>query len=424
MNVRRLTLTVILAGTFWGFAVAAAAPSAGAEGQSAPKLPPELVAKNCYTAVDASFSSINWQSYIHIKSDADVQALRAALIRQIWPDGLPSGTSTVTMAPATTGKSDPNASGLYPIFIGDRNSGLKAEYRSIVDLGNDFRSIVFLWVPKSSNKRLFLVHDGHADSSYQPDGTLRVPAMVNATNYATAKTLLNRGFTVAWFQMPLYGDNLTASNPLPPFPSNCRIGCDRHGAIFRTYNHSGSPYRYFLEPVVVTLNLLLSQANYLDVTMMGASGGGWTTLMDAAIDPRITTSVSVAGSLPMELRTGVCGRPSVGDAEQQNEPGNLYTKISFLDLYIMAANGIQSSDVPRQHIQVNNQYDTCCFFGVTHRTYSDMLESYVNRLKLGRYSCVLNTHFVGHGYDSRTVPPAANNTLNDVVLPAITPGPG
>ena len=55
MNMRRLTLTVILAGTFWGFAVAAAATSAGAEGQSAPKLPPELVAKNCYTAVDASF---------------------------------------------------------------------------------------------------------------------------------------------------------------------------------------------------------------------------------------------------------------------------------------------------------------------------------------------------------------------------------
>src|SRR5439155_8586266 len=86
MNMRRLTLTVILA----GFAVAAAAPSAGAEDQSAPKLPPELVAKNCYTVVDASFSRINWQSYIHIKSYADVQASRAALIKQYWPDGLPS----------------------------------------------------------------------------------------------------------------------------------------------------------------------------------------------------------------------------------------------------------------------------------------------------------------------------------------------
>ena len=156
---------------------------------------------------------------------------------------------------------------------------------------------------------------------------------------------------------------------------------------------------------------------------MGASGGGWTTLLAAALDPRITTSVSVAGSLPIPLRTGLCGRASVGDGEQQNQPGLLYTKISYLDLYIMASNG-RSNGLARQHIQVNNQYDTCCYFGVTHRTYSDMLENYVNQTRLGRYHYVLNTHFVGHGYDSKTTPPAANNTLNDVVLPAITPGPG
>lgn len=413
------TRTAIISTLAVAFPLLVFAVSVPAAAVDEAKLRPELVANRCFTDVDPSFSNINWQSDIHIKSEADVQALRAALIKQIWPQGFPSGSSNVTMAPATTGKDDPNASALYPVFAGDRNSGLKAEYRLTVVLPNGLRSIVFLWVPKNSNDRLFLAHDGHANSSYYPDGRLKVSAMVNPTNYVTANTLLNKGFTVVWFQMPLYGDNLAASNPAPPYPSNCKTNeCDRHTALFKAYATSAtSPYFYYLDPVVVTLNLLLSRASYSDVTMMGASGGGWTTLMIGAIDPRVTTSVAVAGSLPMRLRTGVCGRASTGDGEQQNQPGLLYTKISFLDLYIMASNG-----PGRQHIQVNNQYDTCCFFGVTHRTYSDMLEAYISKLNLGHYKYVLDTHFVGHGYDSKTTPPAANNTLNDIVLPAIMRG--
>ena len=75
------------------------------------------------------------------------------------------------------------------------------------------------------------------------------------------------------------------------------------------------------------------------MAMMGASGGGWTSLLAAAIDTRIAYSASVAGSLPMYLRTGACGKPGVGDAEQRNWPGNLYSRITYVDLYIMAANG-------------------------------------------------------------------------------------
>ena len=418
MQTPRLTVGAILAMASWAMMLAVAMPAAAVDEA---QLRPELVAKRCFTDIDPSFSNVNWQADIHIKSDADVQALRAALIRQIFPQGFPTGSANVTMAPATTDKSDPNASGLYPVFMGDRNSGLKAEYRLTVVLPNGLRSIVFLWVPKSSNNRLFLAHDGHGNNSYYPDGRVKVPAMVNPTNYVTANTLLNKGFTVVWLQMPLYGDNLIASNPAPPYPSNCLTNqCERHTALFQAYAASAtSPYFYFLDPVIATLNLVLSKASYQDVTMMGASGGGWTTLVAAAIDPRITTSVAVAGSLPMQLRTGVCGRASLGDGEQQSHPGLLYAKISFLDLYIMASDG-----PGRQHIQVNNQYDTCCFFGVTHRGYSDMLESYISQHNLGRYKYVLDTQFVGHGYDSKTTPPAANNTLNEIVLPAIMGGGG
>ena len=36
--------------------------------------------------------------------------------------------------------------------------------------------------------------------------------------------------------------------------------------------------------------------------MIGLSGGGWTTTVAAAIDPRVGLSIPVAGSLPFDMR--------------------------------------------------------------------------------------------------------------------------
>jgi hypothetical protein len=391
-----------LAGLTPGFAqVPAAEPPRDA------RLPPQLLANKCYTTPNSSSAKVPVQSLTQIRTNNDIDRLRADLIKQIWPDGYPTGTETVTASSATSGKDDASASGMYAVFSGDRRSNLRSEQRLTIDLGEGFASVVYVWTPRTTNNRLFLVHDGHTDS------------MVNSTNYATAHALLGLGFTVVWLQMPLYGDNLSASSPAAPFPANCRVDCDRHGAIFAAFGETGSPFRYFLEPVVVSLNYALSQGKYRDVTMMGASGGGWTTLLAAAIDTRITNSASIAGSLPLHLLTGPCGEASIGHAEQRNEPGNLYSRITYPDLYVMAANGTQADGSPRKHLQINNQFDTCCFFGIAHQSYSDALAKYIAERKLGNYSYHLNTTFVGHGYDFRKDPVPVNNTLKDVVLPAI-----
>ena len=370
------------------------------------QLPAGLLASKCYTTPAPSGGGVPIESLTQIRTSADVDRLRADLIKQIWPSGYPTGTSTVTASPATTGKSDPSASGLYPSFAGDRRSNLQSEQRLTITLGQGLVSVVYVWTPRTTNNRLFIVADGHTDS------------MVNLTNYVTVNTLLGQGFTVAWLQMPLLGDNLSASAPAAPFPANCRAGCDRHAAMFAAFGGSGSPFRYFLEPVAVSLNYLLSQSPYRDVAMMGASGGGWTSLLAAAIDTRIAYSASVAGSLPMYLRTGACGKPSVGDAEQHNWPGNLYSRITYVDLYIMAANGAQKDGTPRKHLQINNQFDACCFFGVTHQSYSEALTRYIAERRLGDYSYQLNSTFVGHGYDF-SKETLTNRTLTEVVLPAI-----
>ena len=65
--------------------------------------------------------------------------------------------------------------------------------------------------------------------------------------------------------------------------------------------------------------MLLQTLGYKRVVMVGLSGGGWTTTVAAAIDPRIDLSIPVAGSLPFAMRTAHAGDPyhDLGYYEQQ-----------------------------------------------------------------------------------------------------------
>jgi hypothetical protein len=378
------------------------------------KLPSSLFANRCYTTIDDTLSGVDVRALVHIASIRDVKHLRSKLVAQIWPGGLPRDVLPTSVVQTTPQNAVRSASGLYQSLWRDADSKLQKEYRLTINGGFGIKSIVYLWIPRASNNKLFLVHDGHSDDSFDAQGTVSVRAIVNTTNYVTVKTLLREGYAVMWIQMPLYGDNLSQSSPHAPLSSECRADCDRHAEIFRAFGRSRiSPYRFFLEPVLVSINYALRHAAYSSVSIMGASGGGWITLLAAAIDPRIASSASVAASLPLYLRTGACGTASVGDAEQRTQPGFLYDGISYLDLYIMAASGDN-----RYHLQINNQFDTCCFFGITYLTYAGYLANLVNVNNLGKYEYYLDSTFVGHGYNVTDGAMPSNNTLDSVVIPA------
>ena len=57
---------------------------------------------------------------------------------------------------------------------------------------------------------------------------------------------------------------------------------------------------YFVEPLHLTINYALS-LGYTRVVMMGKSGGGWTTTVCSALDPRIDVSFPIAGSIPLSF---------------------------------------------------------------------------------------------------------------------------
>ena len=116
--------------------------------------------------------------------------------------------------------------------------------------------------------------------------------------------------------------------------------------------------------------------------MVGISGGGWTTVLIAAIDPRIKCSYPVAGSFPIYLRAS----RDWGDYEQTVP--NLYRVANYPELYVMGAYGSG-----RKQLQILNKYDSCCFAGVKYQTYEDTIRQAVMKLGEGGFEVLLDdTH--------------------------------
>jgi hypothetical protein len=123
------------------------------------------------------------------------------------------------------------------------------------------------------------------------------------------------------------------------------------------------------------------------VVMIGLSGGGWTTTLYAAIDPRVRLSFPVAGTLPDYLRVGRPG--DKGDWEQFHP--DLYKLANYLDLYVLGSSGRG-----RRQRQVLNKYDTCCFWGVGYRTYEQHVAKAVGDLGAGAFDVYLDESHRSH----------------------------
>lgn len=74
--------------------------------------------------------------------------------------------------------------------------------------------------------------------------------------------------------------------------------CTSHNWFEQFEDQGDHPIRYFLEAVVLVTNYALDVLKYNKVVMTGLSGGGWTTTIAAALDPRISLSMPIAGSIP------------------------------------------------------------------------------------------------------------------------------
>jgi hypothetical protein len=260
-------------------------------------------------------------------NDAVALAKRAELIQYLWgSDGFPSAKlpSSVEKNVASPVAGLSNLERVDTLHIG-------------MDAG--MISLAHHFIPAAGKKnRMVIVHHGHA-TTFNDQQDLED---VGSGMQRTINNLLLEGYSVMAIYMP---------GCLPPAPF-CSID---HLAIVNTPT-TGSGMKFFLEPVAVVLNYLETQSQvdnfptYKDFSMAGLSGGGWTTAVYSALDPRIKLSVHVAGSIPLSLRSGF----SIGDEEQTHE--DFYNIAGYTDLYVLGAYGFD-----RRQVQVLIRHDSCCF---------------------------------------------------------------
>jgi hypothetical protein len=292
---------------------------------------------------------------ITLTSATDVAMRRAALINHIWGSaGFPSEPATLT------------AANIPSPLAGLTNVSRVDELRA--DMDHSEFSIAYHFIAANPNNRLVVLQNGHG-CTFEEAPAPETPGTETSSGLRRAIIeLLADGFSVLAVFMPR------------STPSDCRY--TTHEEMFQISVDSGNPVKFFLEPTAVFLNYLKTRATsdgfpaYMEYSMAGLSGGGWTTTLYAAIDPTIANSFPVAGSLPLYLRWN----GSIGDREQTDSA--LYQLAGYPDLYVMGAAG-----AGRRQVQILNRWDTCCFGQPQHEavaagaSYDAALREYEYRVR-------------------------------------------
>ena len=288
-------------------------------------------------------------------------------------------------------------------------SAVSGADRITVEMKHGVDSIIYLLHPRGeSNNELVVYHDGHSrcgTTQQAIDGTTwqmnRGCTPVSFDNNQI-DFLLDRGYTVLRVHMPLHGENSNPVITVPDCPergtaivcndwrgnNDFSHGCDPgdprcvrfqmiegeesklvlHNQFHVLESDDFSPISYYVEPIAVALNYVDKNFDYSKYHMIGLSGGGWTTVIYSAIDPRISHSFSVAGSHPDWIMTqdyeqslekkGVWGWSGVNTPEYLQGSGRVHQQLPNheKDLYVLGGFGED-----RKLTQFFHMYDDCCY---------------------------------------------------------------
>ena len=292
----------------------------------------------------------NVGSLIKINSESDVDQKRNFLIEYFWDVGSFQRVNDKAQLPEVeTDISDSN----YQDF-----QNLKRIDRLTVEMEYGINSISYLFIPEQSNEKLILYHQGHGGDFLLGKSTIQF--------------FLDRNFTVFAMAMPLLGMN---NQPVVEIDGLGEMKLTSHKKLRLLEANNFNPMKLFLDPIQVNLNFLAKEYNFKRYSMIGLSGGGWTTVVYSAIDERISDSFSVGGSIPFYLRVD---SRDMGDYEQTNI--ELYKNVNYLELYVLGAYGDG-----RQHIQIFNKNDPCCFSGNGYDTYESVVKDRILQLGKGDF---------------------------------------
>jgi len=314
------------------------------------------------------------ESIIEINKTEDIDKKRKALISFLWgKKGYPIE------------KLPQNEKGIVDSdFVSLAN--LKRIDKLTVEMDFGLKNIAYHFIPAKKNNELILYHQGHRGKF--------------SIGIETIKVFLEEGYDVIAFSMPLLGMNNKPDVHLKRFG---KMIIHSHNQMKLLEPPSGHPVKYFLEYIAATVNYA-EQFQYRRISMLGISGGGWTTTLFSAIDPRVSNSYPTAGSLPNYLRAiDVVNSGTLGDYEQQVP--DLYRLANFPELYIMGSFG-----TGRRQLQILNEFDSCCFSGTGFESYKEIVQKRVGQLGAGSYDIFLDSSHRLH----QISPTALKIILNDL----------
>jgi len=303
-------------------------------------------------------NQVNVDSLIKIDSKSDIDQKREFLTEFFWDTTTFQRIKDKSPSPEVeTDISDSS----YKDF-----QNLKRIDRLTVEMEYGINSISYLFIPEQSNEKLILYHQGHSGDFLLGKDTIQF--------------FLDRNFTVIAFSMPLLGMN---NQPVVEIDGLGEMKLISHNQLRLLEANNFNPMKLFLDPIQINLNFLDKKYNFKQYSMIGLSGGGWTTVVYSAIDERISNSFSVAGSMPFYLRVN---DRDIGDYEQTNI--DLYQNVNYLELYVLSAYG-----EGRKHIQIFNKNDPCCFSGNGYETYEFIIKDKISQLGNGDFQVFVDdTH--------------------------------
>ena len=339
----------------------------------------QLLSQTETPAAAEVFLETNVNNLISIHSQDNALAKRSELIGFIWgANGLPNEP------PASVEKA-----------ISDKRyadlDNLKQIDRLTVNMEWGLTSTVYHFIPAQANGKLIIYHGGH-------DG-----------DFIVAKDLiaffLKSGFAVIGMSMPLEAPN---NHPVVDLENIGKVQLAFHDQLKMLKMKTGHPVQLFFTPVFVVVTYA-QNLGYNSIFMTGVSGGGWTTTVYAALDPRITRSYPTAGTLPLHLRadrkrTNSAQRPADWGDYEQTIP-EMHAVANYLDLYVLGAIGEH-----RKQLQILNKYDPCCLSGEAFRAYEGAVNERVKSLGDGSFAVYLDTTNRNHSISND----AMNVILNDI----------
>jgi len=297
-------------------------------------------------------SSVDILSLVHIENMENVSNLRSELINYIWSDKeYPLATYPQVISNISDSRYD-DLSNLQRID----------KIKHVMEF--DVNSIGYHFIPKESNNKLIIYHQGHGGDFFIGKNTIEF--------------FLEHGYSVLAFTMPLVGMNDT---PDYNDPNLGTITLQLHSDFSLLESSNFNPIKLFFEPLVLSLNYIDLEYNYQNYYMVGISGGGWTAVIFPAIDSRIKETYSIAGSVPFIFRNL---DKNYGDYEQRLV--EMYQITNYFDLYLMAGSGED-----RKFVQIFNKFDPCCFSG-DYQIYEDDLKKIMQNFE-GEFDMIIDdTH--------------------------------